>query len=458
MEVKLKDLTKGSIFRHLIDLALPTVGGMIAFALFNVTDTYFVGKLGTEALAAMGFTFPVVMVAGSISTGVSVGAMALLSRAYGRNDNKAMKRITTDGILLSIAIVAVLSTLGLVFMDDLFSLLGASNDTLPMISEYMTVWFAGLIVVMMPPVCDGSMRAVGDTMRPFKVMLTCAILNIILDPIFIFGYLGVPAFGIKGAAIATFISRFVGMILTLYFNHKYHGLISWKLPKLDDMLQSWTEIIKIAIPSMGVSLLPQFIRVALTTLTAGLGGTVFVAAVAIGSRIEGFALIIAIAVGSSIVPLVGQNYGAGEFERVRDTQKLLSKSALIIGGITFVSMVLLSTPLIGLFTKDQSLIEISRTYIMIVALGTSGLNLYNFNSQLLNAIGMPSKSFIINGIGTLLIIVPLMYIGSLFSFEWMLGGLVAGQMIVGFGANIYVKRYSGIKELKRQEMALTLNL
>lgn len=454
----MKDLTKGSIFKHLIDLALPTVGGMIAFALFNVTDTYFVGKLGTKALAAMGFTFPVVMVAGSISTGVSVGAMALLSRAYGRNDKDAMKRITTDGILLSIAIVAILSTLGLLLMDNLFTVLGATQETLPMIREYMTVWFAGLIVVMMPPVCDGSMRAVGDTVRPFKVMLTCAVLNIILDPIFIFGYFGVPAFGIKGAAIATFISRFVGMIITIYFNHKYHGLINWKLPKRDAMLDSWKEIVKIAIPSMGVSLLPQFIRLALTTLTAGVGGTVYVAAVAVGSRIEGFALIIAVAVGSSIVPLVGQNYGAGSFERVRDIQRLLSKSALVIGFFTFGAMVLLSSPLVGLFTKDTALIEISKSYILIVALGTSGLNLYNFNGQFLNAIGMPSKSLMINGIGTVFVIVPLMYTGSLMSFEWMLGGLVLGQMLVGAAANIYVRKYSGIRELKRQEMAMTLKL
>ena len=454
----MKDLTKGNILKHLIDLALPTVGGMIAFALFNVTDTYFVGKLGTKALAAMGFTFPVIMVAGSISTGVSVGAMALLSRASGRNDKDAMKRITSDGILLSIAIVAVLSTLGLVFMDNLFTVLGASGDTLPMIRDYMTIWFAGLIVVMMPPVCDGCMRAVGDTVRPFKVMLTCAILNIILDPIFIFGYFGLPAFGIQGAAIATFISRFVGMIITLYFNHKYHGLIHWELPKVKKMLESWKEISKIAIPSMGVSLLPQFIRVALTSFTATIGGTVYVAAVAVGSRLEGFTLIIAMAVGASIVPLVGQNYGAGEFERVRKVQTLLSKASVVIGVATLGSMVLLSTPLVGLFTKDPLLIMISKTYIMIVSLGISGLNLYNFNSQFLNAIGMPNKSFMVNGIGTVFIIIPLMYAGAQISFEWMLGGLVVGQLILGIGANIYVKKYSGIRELKRQEIAMILDL
>ncbi len=454
----MKDLTQGNIFKHLIDLAVPTVGGMIAFALFNVTDTYFVGKLGTEALAAMGFTFPVVMVASSISTGVSVGAMSLLSRAYGNNNRDRMKHITTDGILLSIAIVAIISTLGLIFMDDLFRLLGASQDTLPMIRKYMTIWFSGLIVVMMPPVCDGSMRAVGDTIRPFKVMLTCAVLNIILDPILIFGFMGIPAMGIQGAAVATFISRFVGMIVTIYFNHKYHGLISWKLPQFDRMLVTWKEIVKIALPSMGVTLLPQLIRVVLTTLTASIGGTTYVAAVAVGSRIEGFALIIAMGVGSSIVPLVGQNFGAGKFERVRQIQNLLSKSAIVVGIMTFVTMFIVATPLIGLFTRDVHLLEISKHYILIITLGTAGLNLYNFNSQFLNAIGMPSKSLIINSIGTLLVILPLIYIGSQLSFLWMLAGLATGQSLVGLGANTIVKRYFSSRDLEKREIAKSLNL
>lgn len=155
------------------------------------------------------------------------------------------------------------------------------------------------------------MRAVGDTMRPFLVMITCALLNIILDPIFIFfGWMGFPAMGIKGAAIATVISRFCGMVLTLYYIHFHHKLLDISVPKIKELLLSWKRIMTVGIPGIGVALLPQLIRMTLTSLAAYSGGTIAVAAIAAGSRIEGFTLMIASAIGISIVPLVGQNFGA----------------------------------------------------------------------------------------------------------------------------------------------------
>ena len=458
MEVDLKNLTEGSLLKHLLNLAIPTIGGMIAFSIFNITDTYFVGKLGTNALAAMGFTFPVVMVAGAVSVGVSTGAASLLSRAYGKKDNEEMRRIATNGILLAMVIVAVFTPLGLLTMDSLFTLLGAESDILPMIKSYMTIWYGCVVVVMMPPVCDGAMRAVGDTIRPFKVMLICAILNIILDPIFIFGWLGVPAMGIKGAAIATIISRFIGMLASLYYNHYHHNLIDWKVPKLDELLSSWSGIIRIAVPSIGVTLLPQLIRIALTAFSATIGGTVYVAAVAVGTRIEGFALVISMAIGSSIVPLIGQNYGAGELLRVREIQRLISKSAIIIGIGMFATMSFASEPLIKLFTTNPELIEISKLYLIVVTLGSAGLNLYNFNSHSLNAIGLSKESLLINVLGTVALILPLMFIGAQYSFFGMLLGLVAGQLIVGLCSNYYVKNIFKFKHLETSEKTLLYKL
>ncbi len=427
----MKDLTKGNIRKHIFDLTLPTLGGMIAFSLFNITDTYFVSKLGTDALAAMGFTFPVIMIAGAISTGTSIGAASLLSRAYGNKNKSKVQRIATDGILLSIILVTIVSLFGLLSMDVLFTFMGADEAIIPLIKSYMTIWYSSLIVVMMPPVSDGAMRAIGDTMRPFKIMLTCALLNIILDPILIFGWFGIPALGIKGAAIATVISRFVGMIGSLYFNHHIHNLIDWSLPKLKDMLLSWLEIIAIGIPSIGVVLLPQIIRVILTSLAAYTNGTGSVAAVAIGSRIGGFSLIIAMAIGSSIVPIVGQNFGSKNYKRVLETQKFLSKLAIITSLCIFIIMLMTSKYMITLFTNDLNVINLSFTYLLIVTLGSIGLNLYNFNSQVLNALGLSKKTFIINASGTLGIILPLMFIGAQFSFVYMLIGLAVGQTILG---------------------------
>lgn len=436
----LKDLTTGSLKTHLFELALPTIGGMIAFSLFNITDTYFVGKLGTDALAAMGFTFPIVMMAGAISTGISTGAASLLSRAYGNGDRHKMQRIATDGILLSIILVSIFSLIGLLTIDPLFKFMGADPHTLPLIKSFMTIWYGAVIVVMIPPVSDGAMRAIGDTVRPFKVMLTCALFNLVLDPIFIFGWFGIPAMGIQGAAIATVLSRCIGMWVSLYYNFRVHKLISIEKFQVSEVLASWKQIIQLGIPSAGVVMLPQVIRICLTSLAAYTGGTETVASVAIGSRIESFSLIIAMSIGSCIVPLVGQNYGAKKYDRVSDIQKMLSKVALVASGLILVGVVTLSTPLIKLFSTEFQVIRYTYIYLLVLTIGSIGLNLYNFNTQVLNALGLSKKAFTINSTGTFIVILPLMFLGSTISFTYMLIGLGLGQIILGFYSAFYGKK------------------
>lgn len=442
----MNDLTQGSLKRHLLDLAIPSIGGMLAFSLFNLTDTYFVGKLGTEALAAMGFTFPVVMIAGAVTTGVSTGAASVLSRAAGNQDRYTMRRTATDGILLSILIVVLFSTAGLLSMDWLFPLLGAGPDTLPLVKEFMSIWYAWVFVVMMPPVSDSAMRAVGDTMRPFLVMITCAVLNMILDPIFIFGWFGVPAMGIRGAAIATVISRFCGMILTLSYIHFHHKLIDLRMPEFNELLRSWKKILTIGVPGIGVALLPQIIRLTLTSLAAYTGGTTAVAAIAAGSRIEGFTLMIASAIGISIVPLVGQNYGAKDYGRVNDIRVMLNRASVLVGFGMLMLTFLLAKPFVAQFTQDPAVVELTIAYLIILTVGSIGLNLYNFTSQAFNAIGQSMKVLMINGFGTALIILPLMFAGSRISFRSMLIGLALGQLMVG-GISVYFgKRYLDIED------------
>ncbi|HPQ46382.1 MAG TPA: MATE family efflux transporter, partial [Clostridia bacterium] len=170
-----RDLLTGSIPKHLIRLALPSIGGMFSFVIFNLTDTYFVSQLGTNALAAMGFTFPVVLIVGAVSNGISMGAASLLSRAKGAGDHHKMERIATDGILLSLVFVVLVSIVGLYTMDPVFKLLGAEPDIIPLIKQYMSIWYGFVFVFVMPPVTDSCMRASGDMLRPFIVMLICAV-------------------------------------------------------------------------------------------------------------------------------------------------------------------------------------------------------------------------------------------------------------------------------------------
>lgn len=440
------DLRSGDLKGHLVRLTLPSIGGMAAIVAFNLVDTYFVSKLGTSALAAMGFTFPVVMVIGSLASGVSMGAASILARAMGAGDHHKMARIASDGILLSVLAVILIGLLGIVTMDPLFTALGADKEVLPLVKDYMTVWYLGVVVVILPPVSDASMRAIGDMIRPLLVMLVCAVMNFILDPIMIFGYFGFPAMGIEGAALATVISRAFGMVLTLSFVHFKYKLINFRYDSISSLIKSWQEILVIGLPNALVRLLPQVTRSMMTKLTASLIGATGVAALAAGNRVESLATIFSMAIGVAIIPLVGQNYGAGHYDRVIAMRRLMTKMAIFYGLALMVLAVLVGKPILKFFGEDSSFITYGWQYLLLVFVGAIGLNMYNWISESFNALGKPILTLRINLIGTLVIILPLLFLGSkLYGYLGMLIGLSLGQIIVGFySRQLAIKEIDGL--------------
>ena len=438
---KNRNVTSGNLKRHLVRLTLPSIGGMLAITVFNTTDTFFVSRLGTDALAAMGFTFPVVMLVSSVAMGVALGAGSALARSMGKRDHHLMKRIATDGILLSILAVLIVSLLGLLTMDPLFRLLGTTEKTLPLVKQYMTIWYAGVIAVIMPPVGDSSMRAMGDMKRPLIVMLVCAVMNVILDPIMIFGLFGFPAMGLAGASLATVISRFAGMVTTLSFVHFHYRLLDFKYRNFRELLDSWKRILHVGIPAAAVRVFPQLLRAILTRLAATVGGISAVAAVAAGTRIQSFALIISMSVSTALVPIIGQNWGAARFDRVDRVRLLLNKAAVLFGLIFFMVMLPLAGPIARIFTGEGDVISRIRWYLWIMTIGTIGLNLYNWTSTQLSAAGKPRWVLLINVLGTIIILIPMTLLGAqIFGFRGMLLGLCSGQLLIGLLATIIARR------------------
>lgn len=438
--MKERDLLTGSISKHIMRLALPSIGGMASFVIFNLTDTYFVSQLGTAALAAMGFTFPIVLIVGAISNGISMGAASLLSRAKGAGNHHLMERIATDGILLSLIFVVLVSILGLFTMDSVFTWLGADADVLPLVKEYMTIWYVFVFVFVMPPVTDSCMRASGDMLRPFLVMLICAVFNIILDPLLIHGYWIFPQMGIRGAALATMIARFLGMIATLSFAHFHHHLISFKYESSRELLDSWNGILKIGIPSTTVLLMPQLLRSVLTALVSSVGGTAAIAAIAIGTRTESFVTMIPYGLGLALVPLAGQNWGAKQYDRVHETRQKIIKFAVVYIIIVFLASIFLAKPVAGIFTDDRAVIELSALYLWIMIIGMMGLMITNWMSRIFTTIGRPGWTALLNVAGTLAVVIPLAFIGKFAGgYIGILTGICIGQLLVG-GWSVYLAK------------------
>ncbi len=411
------------------------MGGLLGIVLFNITDTYFVSQLGTNALAAMGFTFPVITIIGSASLGVSLGAGSVLSRAMGQGDTYHMKRTATDGVLLSMLFVVLVSMLGIATLKPLFTLMGAHGEVLELVKQYMVIWYLGAVTVMMPPVSDSCLRATGDMIRPFVVMMVCAVVNLILDPIFIFGYFGLPAMGIRGAAIATLIARTCGMITTLYFLHAHAGLVSFERPPFSEVRDSWKRILHVGIPAALTQLLPPLSRAVLTKLAVVVAGSAGVAAFAAGSRVESLSTIFMSSFAFALVPMVGQNWGARNIERIHAVRKLSFRIALGCGALAVCFFLFLAAPIARIFSHDPVVVGYTIRYLQVVALGLAGLSYLTWMNQTLNAAGKPAGSARINLVTYMCCMVPLAYLGSMvFGFTGVVVAIALSQTLGAFWA------------------------
>jgi putative MATE family efflux protein len=263
-------------------------------------------------------------------------------------------------------------------------------------------------------------------------MLICAVFNIVLDPLLIHGYWIFPEMGIRGAALATMIARFLGMIATLSFAHFHHRLISFKYNSIREMFDSWKGILQIGIPSTTVMLMPQLLRSVLTNLVSSAGGTEAVAAIAVGTRTESFVTMIPYGIGLALVPLVGQNWGAGNFERVFETRNLVIKFSIIYGFFMFLVSIFTAKPVASIFTDDPAVIDLSAIYLWIMIFGMTGLMITNWMSRMFTTLGRPRWTVLLNVGGILIIVIPLAFAGRFIGgYIGILAGICIGQLVVG---------------------------
>ena len=251
-------LTNGPIIRTLVGLSGPMVIGLFSVMAFNLTDTYFVSQLGTRELAAMSFTFPVVSVLYGVSMGLGTGTVSTVARAIGRGETANVRRVCSDSLMLSFVTVFVVAAVGVLTIDPLFRALGAGDDVLPLIHEYMVIWYPGVVFLVVPMVANAAIRASGDTKIPALIMTCGMTLNVILDPLMIFGLLGFPRMELAGAAWATVVARACTMVASIAILHFRVGLLDFSRPKLSSVLASWRQVTAIAIPATLTNVMPSF--------------------------------------------------------------------------------------------------------------------------------------------------------------------------------------------------------
>ncbi|MFA6358518.1 MAG: MATE family efflux transporter [Candidatus Omnitrophota bacterium] len=425
-------LVKDNVFPTMVRMAVPMLVGTFAMNAYNLTDTWYVSRLGTDALAAMSFTFPVVMLLGFIMRGLGTGAMTLVAHALGQGKHGTAARITTHSIFLSASISFCLMVIGLLTMRPLFARLGASGEVLVMTQQYMVIWYLGLVTRVVQMLSADIIIGTGNTRAFSFLMVAGTVLNFILDPVMIFGFLGFPKMGIRGAALATVISEALVLVVAFYFVYHKHRLITFVSHSRRKIMVSWGRILHIGIPSMLSSILTPVSSAVIIKIVSGFGQSA-VAACGVASQIEMFAFMIPMTVGMSLVPFVSQNYGAHRLDRIKAVRKGAMSFALIFGLIIAGIFLLIARPLGELFSHDPKVVDVLVQYIYITCFGYGFLEVHRYAGFSMVGIHKPVASAILNTIRVIILLIPLSYFGSQ---VFGLTGLFTGRLITDIFSGI----------------------
>lgn len=433
-------LTEGAIGHTLVRMTIPMLFGVIGMVIFNIIDTFFVGQLGTHELAALSFTFPVVLVVSSLAMGLGVGTAAVISRAIGEGNQARVQRLTTDSLVLSVLLSLVLVSLGLLTMDPVFRLLGATPDILPMVKQYMTIWFPGAVFMIVPMVGNNAIRATGDMKTPSYIMLVAVTINLVLDPLFIFGIGPFPRLEIAGAALTTLLARATTFVVALWVLYWRERMITVKPPDLREVLHSWKNILYIGLPTAGATMIIPLTIGVITRLVSSYG-PVAVAAFGAASRIDMFALVVVMALSSALGPFVGQNWGAGGKERVRKAVAFGQLFSLGWGVVVFLVLMLAGRPIAALFNDNPEVIATMVLYFWIVPSGYGFQGVIHLSNGVLNVLHRPLHAAALTVTQTLLLHIPLAYLGAaVFGLSGIFGAAVFAHVIAGNIALIWLRR------------------
>lgn len=422
----------------LLKLTTPMVFGMVAILLFNLVDTFFISLLGTDALAAVSFTFPVTFAVNCITMGVGVGLSASIGRLLGQGNSRHAAQLTTHGLILAIGLIIIACFIGFFTIDPLFRLLGAEDKLIPLIHQYMSIWYLTIPLLVIPMSSNSAIRATGDTKTPAKIMMLAGLINGILDPLLIFGYGPFPELGIKGAAIASGISWFGALCASFYvLTHKVKLLA---LPKMSSLFSDWKQILSIGTPA-GLSTALNPISGAILMMMLASQGTVAVASYGAAQRVESLMLLVMISLTSALSPFVAQNLGAKQPERVKEAIFLAVKFSVLFQLFLYILIVPLSIPLSHLFSQDGLVQHGLWMYLICVpfSYGFQGIIMVLVSS--LNAMQKPLHSFSWSFMRLFIFTLPTAWVGShYYGMEGLFIGIAIGNVFGGTTAWIYIKR------------------
>lgn len=434
----------------LFKMAFPMLAGTFAMNAYNLTDAYFVSRLGTLPLAAMAFTFPVVMLVTFTAGGIGTGITTLVSHAIGRHDQRDAARLVTHGISLTVFTTISLSLVGYLTMDPIFRWLGADDQTLPLIRQFMSIWYLGALTMSLPMMGNGILISCGDSKGASLFMIVGSLLNVLFNPLLIFGLLGLPAMGISGSALATVLAQTISTLWLFYLLHRRHHLIWLRGWKLVDYWDSYKRIIHFAVPCILSMILMPISASVITGIVSGFGSEA-VAACGAAGRLEMFAFVIPMALGMSLTPFISQNFGALRLDRIREARTLAARFALLYGAAVALLFFLAAPWLAALFSDDPKVTATMILYLRIIPFGYGMMEVHRYCGFIMTGLHRPAIATVLNVIRVLGLLIPLSWMGArLFGMTGIFVGRLATDLLIGSLGMLWV--WSVLVSMRRMKI------
>jgi putative MATE family efflux protein len=436
------DLDAQRIGLLLFRLSFPAMVGMVLYSMFSLVDTYFVARLGSAALAALTLGIPLQVLISSLAYATGVGLTSLISRTLGQGDVRQGDNVAWHGLIAGIIYGVGFSLLGWVYLDQMLVYFGCTADTYELCREYLQIILFGCIFTFILIILENIVQGEGNTVLPMAIGLVGIILNVLFDPLLIFGLGPIPALGMRGAAWATVLAEMISAVVLIGIVVKQRRLLSWDWQNFRPSLRVLKGIYGVGFPSLLMELAWVF-TITILNRTVAVYGFEAVAALGIFSRVRSFCLTPVFGLAQAALPVAAFAHGAGKVERVKET---LVKSA-VIGFVLLLLIVVLmqSYPewIISWFSQDEALKEAGVIGIRLATLGFPALGIVFIVSTVLQALGKGVKAMMFALLRHLGLFLPLLLVlPGLFGLNgvWLafsLSELASALLALAFAVNLW---------------------
>jgi len=403
-----KQLGEEKISKLLLKFSIPAIIGMVVNALYNFVDRIFIGNgVGSLGIAGITISFPLMLIVFAFAMLIGFGATSLISIKLGENKKEEAELIMGNGLVLLIFISATISGLGLIFIDPLLQIFGASATVLPYARDYLTIILWGTVFMTVSFGMNNFIRAEGNPKIAMFTMLIGAILNIILDPIFIFVF----NWGIKGAALATIIAQMVSTTWVLSYFLSGKSTLNLRSQNLKLQFPTVKKIAAIGSAPFAMQLAASLLNVIMNNSLNFYGGDVAVAGVGIINSILTLILMPIFGINQGAQPIIGFNYGAQKFDRVKEGLKLAIIAATLVVTLGYLATRLFPQQFIALFNRDDP---------ELIAFGAEAIRIFFFflpiigfqivSASYFQAVGKPKKAMFLTLSRQVLLFIPLLLI------------------------------------------------